>query len=157
MNPEDQLPAQYFRAGAGAVILNGRGLVLALERADAPGAWQLPQGGLEEGETQLQAVVREVLEETGILENNLELLETSPRPLVYELPDRFRNERTGRGQVLSWFLFRLKGRDSEPAVIPGREFRAWNWVQFQWLRQQIADFRKPVYEQLWSWWQGYFN
>ena len=60
-------PAQYFRAGVGAAIVNRGGLVLALERADIPGAWQLPQGGLKASESPLQAVFREVKEETGLL------------------------------------------------------------------------------------------
>ena len=49
------MPEEYFRAGAGAVVINDRGLVLALERADIPGAWQLPQGGLDAGEEPLDA------------------------------------------------------------------------------------------------------
>src|SRR5438874_5948950 len=68
-------PAQYFRAGVGAVIVNSKGLVLAMERVDIPGAWQLPQGGIERSEEPLRAAFREVAEETGIPESDLELVD----------------------------------------------------------------------------------
>lgn len=157
MNPKEMKPAQYFRAGAGAVILNGRGLVLALERADVPGAWQLPQGGLQRGETPLQAVYREVQEETGIAQNNLDLLDASPAPLAYELPDGLRSERTGRGQVLYWFLFKFLGRDSELRIPPRDEFQSFSWVSWPWLAEETAAFRKQVYNQLGSRWHGYLS
>jgi putative (di)nucleoside polyphosphate hydrolase len=75
--PDMNLPAQYFRAGVGAVIVNTRGLILALERADIPNACQLPQGGLEAVEEPLQAAFREVAEETAITESALELVHSS--------------------------------------------------------------------------------
>lgn len=157
MNPEDQLPAQYFRAGAGAAIIDDSGLVLALERSDLPGAWQLPQGGLKQGETPLQAVYREILEETGIPDGDLELLEAFPGPLAYELPERLRTGKTGRGQALYWFLFRFLGQSSKLHVPPKGEFLAWKWIRFRCLLEKTADFRKPVYEQLESRWQSYFR
>ena len=68
-------PAQYFRAGAGAMIVNDEGHVLAIERADIAGAWQLPQGGLDEDEEPLDAAYREIAEETGIEKADLEVRE----------------------------------------------------------------------------------
>ena len=68
-------PAQYFRAGAGALIVNADGHVLAIERADIAGAWQLPQGGLDASEEPLRAAYREIAEETGIQESDLEVRE----------------------------------------------------------------------------------
>lgn len=64
----------YFRAGVGAVIIGSDGRVLAFERADTPGAWQLPQGGLEDGEDPLTAVLREIEEEVGLRRERLELI-----------------------------------------------------------------------------------
>ena len=94
---------QTFRAGVGAVILNKDGLVLGLERKDIPGAWQLPQGGLDADESPLEAVKREVLEETGIEASDLELLATAPRWLAYELPEECTHQkdrsRTGTALV----------------------------------------------------------
>ncbi len=141
-------PAQYFRAGAGAVIVNDGGLVLGLERADAPGSWQLPQGGLDEAEEPLQAAFREVSEETGIPEKGLYLLDTFPEPLAYELPPEFRSAKTGRGQVQYWFLFRLTGSEQEIDLSGGGEFRAWRWMAFPDLLESVAAFRRPVYLRL---------
>lgn len=150
-------PAQYFRAGIGAVIVNADGLVLACERADFPGAWQLPQGGLEDSEEPLQGAFREIAEETGISMDSLELLDTYPEPLVYELPARRRSEKTGRGQVQYWFLFRFKGMESEIDLKKSREFRAWEWMPFDRLLKGVADMRKPVYRRLAVRFKDYFS
>jgi putative (di)nucleoside polyphosphate hydrolase len=141
-------PAQFFRAGAGALLMNDGGLVLAFERADVPGAWQLPQGGLAAGEEPMDGALRELEEETGIRANSLRLVQAYPEPLVYELPPGMRSVKTGRGQVLYWFLFRFHGRADVIDVAPGREFRAWQWVPLDLLIELAADFRKPVYRRL---------
>jgi putative (di)nucleoside polyphosphate hydrolase len=140
--------SQYFRAGVGAVIIDGGGRVLVLERSDIPGAWQLPQGGLEEGEEPSTAILREINEETGISQNDLELIDEYPEPLVYELPANAWNEKTGRGQVQYWYLFRFHGSDNAIDVKSGGEFRAWKWMPFHNLLNSVADFRKPVYRKL---------
>jgi putative (di)nucleoside polyphosphate hydrolase len=142
------LPAQYFRAGAGAVIVNGSGLILALERADLAGAWQLPQGGLESSETPVQAALREVCEETGICGRNLELLDAYPEPLVYELPVVAQSQKTGRGQVQYWFFLKFHGADIGIDVTGSGESRSWRWVAFDQLLESAADFRKPTYRRL---------
>jgi putative (di)nucleoside polyphosphate hydrolase len=141
-------PAEYFRAGVGAVIIDGRGLVLALERAGMAGAWQLPQGGLKGGEEPLDAVCREISEETGISQGELELLDTAPEPLAYELPPQARSRKTGRGQVQYWFLFRFRGQESAIDLEGGGEFRAWQWLPFPELLQKTVEFRRPLYRRL---------
>lgn len=141
-------PKQYFRAGAGAMIISPQGLVLALERADVAGSWQLPQGGLDAAEEPLPAAYREVAEETGIAAAHLTLLDSYPEPLVYELPLRMRTEKTGRGQVQYWFLFRFDGPDAAIDANSGGEFRAWHWTSLEQLLQTTPDFRVPLYRQL---------
>ncbi len=141
-------PRQYFRAGVGAAIINDRGLVLALERSDIRGAWQLPQGGMKASEDPREAVIREVAEETGIRESDLQLLDEFPAPLVYELPVDVRTKKTGRGQVQHWFLFRFKGTDTVIDVKGGGEFRSWKWVPFEYLFGVVVGFRRPVDQQL---------
>ena len=141
-------PAQYFRAGVGMVIVNDAGLILALERADIHDAWQLPQGGLEESEEPLDAVFREVAEETGISKDELKLLDSHPEPLAYELPSSARREKTGRGQVQYWFLFMFHGDENTIDVKRGGEFNAWKWMPFDSLLNSAADFRKPIYRKL---------
>ena len=150
-------PVQYFRAGVGAVIFNARGLILALERADIPDAWQLPQGGLEAVEEPLQAAFREVAEETAITESALELVHISPELLVYELPPAARSGKTGRGQVQYWFFFRFRGSDDAIDVRSGGEFRSWKWMPFESLLDTAADFRKPVYRRLVKQFRDYFS
>jgi putative (di)nucleoside polyphosphate hydrolase len=141
-------PAQYFRAGAGAVIVNADGHVLAIERADIPGAWQLPQGGLDASEEPLRAAYREVAEETGIKESDLALVEAFPEPLVYELPPEARSTKTGRGQVLYWFLFRFRGKAGSRTTIRNHESLGWQWMPIRRVVTGAASFRKPMYRRL---------
>jgi putative (di)nucleoside polyphosphate hydrolase len=143
-----KLPPQYFRAGVGAVIAHRDGRVLALERADHPGAWQLPQGGLKRDEEPLDGIYREVAEETGLHAEALALVDRFPDPLAYELPAARRSVKTGRGQVQYWFLFRLTGDEGGIDVSAGQEFRAWRWSSFDELVAAVAGFRQPVYRRL---------
>jgi len=143
-------PSQYFRASAGAVIVNRRGLVLAIERADTPGAWQLPQGGLKASESALAAVFREVQEETGIPKRDLELLDSYPEPLAYELPADVWSKKTGRGQVGYWLLLRFEGTDQVITIERSSESSSWKWMRFDRLVGSVADFRKPVYRRLYE-------
>ena len=76
----------HFRAGVVAVVRRADGQVMAFERADAPGAWQLPQGGIEPGETPEQAVWRELWEETGLGPRDVRLVEQPPHWTIYEWP-----------------------------------------------------------------------
>jgi putative (di)nucleoside polyphosphate hydrolase len=140
-------PARYFRAGVGAVITDGNGRVLALERSDFRGAWQLPQGGLKRGETAKTGVLREIEEETGIKPAALRLVGKYPELLVYELPPKAQSKKTGMGQVQQWFYFSLrKPADATPP--PEGEFRAAKWVAFDRVVSEVAAFRKPLYRKL---------
>ena len=140
--------ALYFRAGVGAAIVNDTGQVLACERTDVPGAWQLPQGGLKERESVVEAVFREVREETGIRKRDLEQLDSYPQPLAYELPPEAWSAKTGRGQVNYWFLLRVRDAGIAIDLDTGGEFRAWRWMSFEELLRVSADFRRPVYQQI---------
>jgi len=140
--------AQTFRAGVGGIILGKRGQVLAFERRDIPGSWQCPQGGLEEGETPLEAVRREILEETGIQADNLELIAAASRPLAYELPEKARTKKLGRGQVQYWFLFRFTGQEGAITLGNKKEFRAWKWMSMGVLVEKVVSFKQPVYQEL---------
>jgi putative (di)nucleoside polyphosphate hydrolase len=132
-------PAQYFRAAAGAMIVNAHGHVLAIERADIPGAWQLPQGGLDAAEEPLRAAYREIAEETGIAEADITFVKACRELLVYELPPDARSRKTGRGQVLYWFLFTFRGNPQQTAP---------RWMPFHRVINGVTTFRKPMYKKL---------
>jgi len=149
--------AQTFRAGVGAVILNDDGKVLGLERKDIPGAWQLAQGGLGENETPEQAVKREIREETGIEASDLELVASTPRWLAYELPDKARSKKIGRGQVQRWFLFRFRGSDEAITLGDQKEFKAWKWIGMDELTSIVVSFKQPVYQELVEYFKLYFE
>jgi putative (di)nucleoside polyphosphate hydrolase len=137
--------SQFFRANVGAVVCRHDGCVLAFERTDRRGAWQLPQGGLDVGEEPPEAVLREVQEETGIDPGQLEVLREHPELLAYELPADLRSAKTGRGQVQYWFYLRA---GAEPRLPAEGEFRAWRWMELRDLVAEVVVFRRPVYREL---------
>ena len=140
--------AQTFRACVGAIILGKKRKVLSFERKDIPGAWQLPQGGLDENESPLEAVEREILEETGIQSCDLKLLSTAPRLLAYELPKEARTKKLGRGQVQYWFLFQFTGQEEAITLGNKKEFRAWKWMSLSKLSEKVVSFKQPLYHEL---------
>ena len=137
-----------FRAGVGAVIMNRKGQVLAFERRDAPGAWQLPQGGLELDETVERALFREVREETGLSRRHLRKKFEAPVWLGYEYPSSNTSSKKGRGQVHRWFFLELVGHERSIDVKPGGEFTAWRWCTLSGLVDSVPPFRRGVYREL---------
>ena len=141
---------EFFRASVGAMLVNAAGQVLVLQRADVAGeAWQMPQGGLRRGEDPQRALERELEEEIGILPEHYEVVAACTDWLAYELPELYRNDKVGRGQVQKWFLCRFHG---EPEAIKpdGIEFVAYEWVDRGRLIDLAVSFRRPIYERLLS-------
>ena len=133
-----------FRAGVVAVVANSRDEVLAFERSDVPGAWQLPQGGIDVGEAPFEAAWRELGEETGLGSGDVELIGEHPTWMAYEFPDHVRSEGKRLGQVQRWYFFRALSDDVIPS--PDRvEFVAWRWVDRDWLVEHVVSFRREVY------------
>ena len=136
---------QIFRAGVGAVIQRDDGNVLALSRTDDPDAWQFPQGGLKSGEEPIDALFREVREETGIERSYLRLQADTPRLLAYELPQAYRSRRTGRGQTLYWYRLTFTGGDDRITLGNQKEFSAWRWMDMADLVAIVSPFRRDTY------------
>jgi putative (di)nucleoside polyphosphate hydrolase len=144
--------SQSFRAGVGLVLADAHGRVYAVERARERGAWQLPQGGIEIGETPEDAAWRELEEELALRREHVELVAESRGWTVYELPRAYRKRGGGRvarrGQAQRWFLFRLREGVQQPDVSRCSELRSGRWTTLEQLAVETAAFRQPVYRQL---------
>ena len=145
-----------YRPCVGIMVVNGAGLVWVGRRADMPGEaegagqwWQMPQGGIDEGEDPGEAARREVLEETGM--RSLAPLGESAGWLTYDLPPELIGIAWGgrfRGQRQKWFALRFTGEDSEIDIAPQHghaEFEAWKWVPVCELIDSIVPFKREVY------------
>jgi putative (di)nucleoside polyphosphate hydrolase len=140
------MPNMHFRANVVAVVTDDGGRVMAFERSDIPGQWQLPQGGIDDGETPETAAWRELGEETGLGVDDVALVDEYPDWTVYEWPTGPRpNGRMGQAQ--RWFTFRVRTPDVEPEP-DGVEFRSWKWVERDWLVANVVDFRRPSYQRV---------
>src|ERR1700693_777367 len=150
--PESELP--FYRPGVGIMLLNHDGLVFVGRRIDMPAglaAWQMPQGGIDPGETPRQAALRELKEEVGT--DKPEILAESREWLHYDVPEalwvRFGGMWGGRyrGQRQKWFLMRFTGEDGDidPAAAEHPEFDAWEWVAPELLPELIVPFKRRLY------------
>jgi putative (di)nucleoside polyphosphate hydrolase len=139
-------PPDRFRAGVGIVIVAPDGRVMAFRRSMPGGAWQLPQGGIDEGEDEAVATMRELFEETGIAACDVDVVGVVEPWLGYELPAGARSPKTGRGQVHRWTVMRPRVAQLDPQLADGGEFDAWAWMTFSDLHSATAEFRRPVYE-----------
>jgi putative (di)nucleoside polyphosphate hydrolase len=143
------VPGLFFRAGV-VIVVRHPDLehVMAFERVDAPGSWQLPQGGMNDGETPLDAAWRELLEETGLGPDHVDVLAEYPDWVAYEWPEELRKSKPNRrdriGQAQRWFLFNALTTDIVPEP-DGTEFVAWKWVTPGWLIDHVPEFRHDAY------------
>ena len=140
-----------YRPAAGVMLLNREGKVFVAQRLDSTlEAWQMPQGGLDEGEDAKTGALRELEEETGIPPDLVEIIARCPADLFYDLPDDLVGKMwkgKWRGQRQSWFLARFTGRDEDIDLATEHpEFRAWKWAEPEDLPAFIVPFKKKLYE-----------
>lgn len=140
-----------LRQGVGMMLLNDKGHVFVGQRCDvADEAWQMPQGGIDPGETPRAAALRELREELGTA--NVDVVAGTRGWLSYELPpellQRIPTPRW-RGQTQQWFLMRFRGTDDEIDVATEHpEFSAWKWVSANHLLDLIVPFKRNLYRRV---------
>ena len=140
-----------LRTGVGIVVLNQENKVFVGKRKDNPiDKWQMPQGGVDEGEQLIISKKRELCEETGI--KNITLLKEVEGWSEYELPDYLLGKiwkGKYRGQKQKWFIVKFLGKDSEINLKTSHpEFIEWKWLNIKDLPKVIVDFKRHVYEAL---------
>ena len=138
-----------YRPNVGIILMRDNGEVFWARRVNRDG-WQFPQGGMRSDETPVEAMYRELQEETGLAAEHVELLGATPGWLRYRLPSRFvrRNERpTCIGQKQVWFLLRMLGSEDDVRLDLSEhpEFDRWRWVDFWYPAAHVVAFKRQVY------------
>ena len=140
-----------LRIGVGAIVLNNKNKIFVGKRADNPvNKWQMPQGGVNKNENLINAMKRELMEETSI--QNIKVLKKIDRWFKYELPKDLLGiiwKGKFRGQKQKWFIVRFIGNESEINLKTKHpEFIEWKWIEIDELTNVIVDFKKDVYKKL---------
>lgn len=140
-----------YRRGVGIMLINGHNNIFIARRNDVPGeAWQMPQGGIDSGETPRQAAFRELKEEIGT--DNAEIVAESKQWLYYDLPADLAKKAWGnrwQGQRQKWFVMRYNGEDAEINIATEHpEFNAWRWAPLRELETLAVTFKKRLYATL---------
>ena len=137
-----------YRKNVGLMIINTQKKIFMGQRIKG-GAWQMPQGGIDDKETPEKAAIRELYEETGITKEKINKISTSKVWKTYEFPKelipKLWNGRY-RGQIQKWFLFKYTGKDSDINISSTeQEFSNWRWTNENDLLKLIVPFKKAVY------------
>ena len=149
MNPKfKNLP---YRSNVGIMLINDDGHVFVGQRLDNnQNAWQMPQGGIDCDEDPQSAAYRELLEETGIEQENVKFLAKASKWLLYDLPEDLIPKLWDgkyRGQKQKWFLFKFLGTNRDINIsTENPEFSNWKWMPKENLLEEIVPFKKSVYE-----------
>lgn len=162
MNKTISADALPYRPCVGIMVLNPEGRVWMGRRIMVPNGemegasqlWQMPQGGIDEGENPAAAALRELYEETGM--RTVSLLAEAPEWINYDLPAHLVGialKGKYRGQTQKWFAYRFEGDESEIAINPPpggheAEFDAWDWKEMEELPELIVPFKREVYRQV---------
>ena len=140
-----------LRSGVGIVVINKKNKVFVARRIDNPkNFWQMPQGGVNEGENFLNAAYRELEEETSI--KSVELIQELEGTITYELPNHLLGiiwKGKYRGQKQKWFLMKFIGDDNEINIKTKKpEFLEWKWIEIDQLTEVVVDFKLHVYKEV---------
>jgi|TARA_B100001059_G_scaffold228273_1_gene259135 putative (di)nucleoside polyphosphate hydrolase len=137
-----------MRSGVGIIVLNKKNKVFVGKRKDNPGdRWQMPQGGIDVGENYIDAMKRELIEETSI--RNIKIIKQIEQTYQYQLPDNLIGiiwKGKFRGQKQKWFITRFLGNDNEINInTKYPEFIDWKWIDPKMLPNVIVNFKKDLY------------
>jgi putative (di)nucleoside polyphosphate hydrolase len=140
-----------LRNGVGIILLNRENKIFVAKRIDNPkDFWQMPQGGVDEGEDFLKAAFRELEEETSI--KKAELIKELDGTTTYELPDHLLGiiwKGKYRGQKQKWFLMRFTGEENEINIkTKNPEFLDWKWININEMTKVVVNFKLDVYKKL---------
>lgn len=152
MTPEDIAKLPY-RKNVGVMLVNAEGAAFVGQRLDSDvPAWQMPQGGIDKGETPAVAALRELEEETGVSPEFVTFIAETEGWIAYDLPhDIVPKIWKGRfkGQEQKWFLYRFHGNDDQINIeVEHQEFSEWRWLPVGDLVDNIVPFKRSVYEQV---------
>ena len=148
---EEKFKSLPFRVGVGIIVLNKYNKIFVAKRIDNPkNFWQMPQGGVDDGEDFLSAAYRELAEETSI--KKVKLIREIDEMTTYELPDHLLGiiwKGKYKGQKQKWFLMRYLGDDKEININTKKpEFLAWKWIDLDMITEVVVDFKLEVYKSL---------
>ena len=140
-----------LRSGVGIIVLNKENKVFVAKRIDNPkNFWQMPQGGVDEGEDFLTAAYRELEEETSI--KKVEIIKEIDGTITYELPDHLLGiiwKGRYKGQTQKWYLMRFTGNDEEINIKTKHpEFLEWKWVELDQITDLVVKFKLELYKEV---------
>ncbi|SEK93284.1 RNA pyrophosphohydrolase [Pacificibacter marinus] len=139
-----------YRPCVGVMLANKAGQIFVGERIDTPGAWQMPQGGIDKGEAPRDAALRELWEETGVNPEHVTVQAETTDWLTYDLPDHLLGKvwkGKYRGQKQLWFLLRFNSTDDKISIASEHpEFAQWKWSNPTDLVAEIVPFKKDIYD-----------
>ena len=157
---KDQYKNLPLRSGVGIIVLNKKNKIFVAKRIDNPkNFWQMPQGGINEGEDYLSAAYRELEEETSI--KKVELIKELDGFITYLLPDHLLGiiwKGKYKGQKQKWFIMKFIGEDKEINIQTKKpEFLEWKWIELETLTEVVVDFKLHVYKELKKKIRGFIN
>jgi len=149
-NSEQEKPDYLYRSGVGIVLINPKKQIFVGKRIDNKSdAWQMPQGGIDAGESEDEAMFRELPQETGLYESSVNLLKKSGGYYYYNLPYKLQKKFWGGkylGQKQRWYLLDFLGEESLVNIKTNQpEFSDWKWISADEILNAIVAFKRPLY------------